>query len=145
MAWLTTPKIPDSRHPELLARQKAVTRKFAELKDVPNVYFEIANEPASGPHDSPLARDVYAWHEAILQESWQQNRRCRREARHLIAYNDHYEAGRGIGPVPNIGILNVHYLPKLADALAHYGKDKLSLSTKRAGLHIRASASMATR
>jgi hypothetical protein len=114
--------------PALVERQKAVTRKIvSELKDVPNVYYEIANEPASGPHDSPLAKDVHAWHEAIIREIVETEASLPRDGRHLIAYNDHYQAGRGIGPVPradNVSILNVHYLPKLIDILAESGKRK---------------------
>jgi hypothetical protein len=114
--------------PELVARQKAVARKIVtELKDVPNVYFEIANEPASGPHDSDLAKDVHAWHEAIIREIVDAESSLPAASRHMIAYNDHYSTGKGIGPIPqaeSVNILNVHYLWKLTELLAEYGKGK---------------------
>lgn len=113
---------------ELVERQKAVTRKIvSELRDVPNVYIEIANEPASGPHDSPFAKEVHAWHEAIIDAVVTAESTLPAASRHLIAYNDHYETGRGIGPIPraqSIGILNGHYLWKLYDLLADYGKGR---------------------
>jgi hypothetical protein len=112
----------------LAERQRAVVRKIVtELKDIPNVYFEVANEPASGPHDSAFAKDVHAWHEAMIDEIVDAESSLPPESRHLIAYNDHYSTGGGIGPIPRpeaISILNVHYLPKLAEALAEYGKGK---------------------
>jgi hypothetical protein len=112
----------------LVERQKAVTRKIVrELRDVPNVYFEIANEPASGPIDSDLARDVHAWHEEIISEIVATEASLPALSRHLIAYNDHYGAGRGIGPIPKpeaVNILNTHYLPRLAEALGEYGKGR---------------------
>jgi len=110
----------------LVERQKAVARKIVtELRDLPNVYFEVANEPAPGPLDGDLARDNLAWHEAILDEIVAAEASLPAEARHLIAYNDHYQAGRGIGPIPKpeaVSILNVHYLPRLAEVLEEYGK-----------------------
>lgn len=45
----------------------------------------------------------------------------------MIAYNDHYQAGRGIGPIPSsatVSVLNVHYLPRLAEVLEKYGEGK---------------------
>ena len=112
----------------LVERQGAVTRKIvSELRDVPNVYFEIANEPASGPHDSAFAKEVHAWHEAMIDEIVKTEASLPAASRHMIAYNDHYETGRGIGPIPRsqaVNILNVHYLWKLADALGEAGKGK---------------------
>jgi hypothetical protein len=120
----------------LVERQKAVTRRIVtELRDVPNVYFEIANEPAPAALDSDLARDNLAWHEAIIAEIVAAEASLAPTSRHLIAYNDHYNAGRGIGTIPKpeaVSILNVHYLPKLAEVLAEYGKGKaLSLDETR--------------
>jgi hypothetical protein len=110
----------------LVKRQKDLARKIVtELRDVPNVYFEIANEPASGPNDSELAKAVHAWHEEIAEEIVSAESTLPPAARHLIAYNDHYETGRGIGPIPKpVSILNVHYLWKLEEALAEYGKGR---------------------
>jgi hypothetical protein len=113
---------------ELVARQRAVVRKIvSELRDVPNVYFEIGNEPASGPHDSAFAKEVHNWHEAMIDEIVSAETSLPAGARHLIAYNDHYETGRGIGPIPRpeaVNILNVHYLWKLDEALAELGKGR---------------------
>lgn len=116
--------------PGLVERQKAFARKIVtELKGLPNVYIEIANEPAPANVDSPLAKDNFAWHEAIISEIVASGNR------HLLAYNDHYNAGRGIGPIPKqdaISILNIHYLPKLAEALDVYANNKiLSLDETR--------------
>jgi hypothetical protein len=112
----------------LVERQKAFTRKIVtELRDAPNVYFEIANEPGSGPIDGDFAKDIHDWHEAIISEIVAAEAGLPPERRHLIAYNDHYSAGAGIGRIPSeasVDILNVHYLPKLAEALAEYGKGK---------------------
>lgn len=112
----------------LVERQKAFTRKIVtELRDAPNVYFEIANEPGSGPIDGDFAKDIHDWHEAIISEIVAAEAGLPPARRHLIAYNDHYSAGAGIGRIPSEGsvdILNVHYLPKLAEALAEYGKGK---------------------
>jgi hypothetical protein len=114
--------------PALVERQRAVTRKIVtELQDIPNVYFEVANEPASGPHDSAFAREVHSWHEAIIDEIVSAEASLPQASRHLIAYNDHYDAGRGIGAIPRaaaVSILNVHYLPKLVEALAEYRQNK---------------------
>ncbi len=120
----------------LVERQKAVVRKIVtELRDVPNVYFELANEPAPAALDSDLARDNLAWHEAIIAEIVAAEVSLPAASRHLIAYNDHYNAGRGIGAIPKteaVSILNVHYLPKLAEILSEYGKEKaLSLDETR--------------
>jgi hypothetical protein len=112
----------------LVERQKAVARKIVtELRDLPNVYFEVANEPAPAPLDSDLAGDNFAWHEAMIDEIVTAEASLPAEARHLIAYNDHYNAGRGIGPIPKPGavsILNVHYLPRLAAVLEQYGNGR---------------------
>lgn len=112
----------------LVERQRAVTRKIvSELRNVPNVYFEIANEPASGPHDSAFAKEVHSWHEAIIEEIVSTESSLPVKSRHMIAYNDHYETGRGIGPIPRsqaVHIVNGHYLWKLADVLAETGEGK---------------------
>ena len=109
----------------LVERQKAFTRKVVnELRDVPNVYFEVANEPGSGPIDGDFAKEIHDWHEAIINEIVTAEAGLPPERRHLITYNDHYSAGAGIGPIPSeaaVSILNVHYLPKLAEALAGVG------------------------
>ena len=45
----------------------------------------------------------------------------------MIAYNDHYNAGQGIGAIPSqeaVSILNVHYVPRLTEVLAEYGTGK---------------------
>jgi hypothetical protein len=120
----------------LVERQKAVTRKIVtELRDLPNVYFEVANEPAPTPLDSDLARDNLAWHEVIISEIVAAESSLPAGARHLIAYNDHYNAGQGIGATPKpeaVSVLNVHYLPRLAEVLEEYGKGKaLSLDETR--------------
>ena len=113
---------------ELVERQKAVVRKIvSELRDAPNVYFEIANEPASGPHDSAFAKEVHAWHEAMIDAIVTAEATLPPASRHLIAYNDHYETGRGFGPVPraeSVGILNGHYLWKLYDLLGAYDRNR---------------------
>jgi hypothetical protein len=99
------------------------------------VYFEVANEPAPAALDSDIARDNLAWHEAIIAEIVAAEASLPPASKHLIAYNDHYSAGRGIGAIPSpdsVSILNVHYLPKLAEALAEYGKGRvLSLDETR--------------
>jgi hypothetical protein len=112
----------------LVERQKAVARKIVtELRDLPNVYFEVANEPAPAPSDGDLARDNLAWHEAIMDEIVKAEGSLPAAARHLIAYNDHYNPGHGIGAIPRpeaVSILNVHYLPRLAEVLDEYGKGR---------------------
>lgn len=113
---------------ELVERQRAFVRKIvSELRDVPNVYFEVANEPASGRHDSAFAKDVHAWHEAIIDEIVSAEAALPPESRHMIAYNDHYAPGPGIGPIPrpqSVHILNGHYLWKMEDLLAEAGKGR---------------------
>jgi hypothetical protein len=112
----------------LVERQKAVARKIVtELRDLPNVYFEVANEPAPAPADSDLARDNFAWHQAMIDEIVAAEAPLPAAGRHLIAYNDHYNAGQGIAAIPRpaaVSILNVHYLPRLAEALEQYGKGR---------------------
>ncbi len=114
--------------PELVARQKAVTRKIVtELRDMPNVYFEVANEPAPTPADSQLASDNFAWHEAIISEIVAAESSLPPESRHMIAYNDHYTAAPRIGRVPNpaaLSILNIHYLPRVDAILSEYAMNK---------------------
>lgn len=123
-------------NPALVARQKAVARKIVkELKGIPNVYIEVANEPAPVPNDSALAKDNHAWHEAIIAEIVAAEASLPPQSRHMIAYNDHYNDGQGIGAIPKeeaVSVLNIHYLPRLAGALAEYGKAKaLSLDETR--------------
>ena len=153
-SWQTAPLHPDNNlqgeawrglhhrrfltldNPALVERQKAVTRKIVEeLKGIPNVYIEVANEPAPAPGDSELAKDNFAWHEAIIAEIVAAEASLPPSARHLIAYNDHYHPGHGIAPIPKseaVSILNVHYLPQLADALEEFGQGKaLSMDETR--------------
>jgi hypothetical protein len=153
-SWRTSPLHPDNNlqgeawrglphrrfltldNPALVERQKAVTRKLVEeLKGIPNVYIEVANEPAPVPRDSNLAKDNFAWHEAIIEEIVAAEAPLPPAARHLIAYNDHYHPGHGIAPIPKsaaVSILNIHYLPQLADVLEEYGQDKaLSMDETR--------------
>ena len=115
-----------SANQALLARQKAVTRKIVtELRDVPNVYFELANEPSPERLDSDAARALHTWHEAIAAEIVDAESGLPAGKRHLIAWNFHHAPGQGIGPIPkHVNVLNFHYLPRLAEALAEYGQNK---------------------
>ncbi len=112
----------------LLERQQAVTRKIVtELRDAPNVYFEIANEPSQRAVDSDSAREIHAWHEAIIGEIVAAEASLAADRRHLIAYNADYAPGQGIGPIPKpeaVGVINFHYLMRLAETLAGYGRGK---------------------
>jgi len=111
---------------ELLARQKAVTRKIVtELRDAPNVYFEIANEPAQRTVQSEFAKANHAWHEAIAAEILDAEKGLAAGARHMIAYNSDYAASEGMGPlVKGASVINFHYLNRLRPALAAYDLGK---------------------
>jgi hypothetical protein len=108
--------------PELLARQKAVVRKIVtELRDEPNVYFEIANEPAQRTLRSEYAAATHAWHEAIAAEIIAAESALPSGRRHLIAYNTDYADSEGVGPVPTgVDVVNFHYLSRLKPTLAAY-------------------------
>jgi hypothetical protein len=108
----------------LLDRQRAMVRKIVtELRDVPNVYFEIANEPAARLIDSEDGRAIHAWHEAIAEEIASAEAQLPAGKRHLIAWNSDY--GQGIGPTPrHVSVINFHYLQRLATALDEYSQDK---------------------
>ena len=112
----------------LLERQKAVTRKIVhELRDQPNVYFEIVNEPGQGVVGSDRAKSIHAWHEAIIDEIVAEESSLSSRHRHLIAYNTDYTPARGIGPIPRpevMSIINFHYLMRLPEVLMEYGQGK---------------------
>ena len=114
----------DSR--ELLARQKAVVRKIVtELRDEPNVYFEIANEPAQRRLQSEYAAATHAWHEAVAAEIVAAESALPPERRHLIAYNTDYAESEGVGPLPgSVAVVNFHYLNRLKPMLAAYELNK---------------------
>lgn len=115
---------PDN--PDLLKRQKAVVRKIVtELRDVPNVYFEIANEPAQRTIRSEYAKATHAWHQAIADEIIAAEAALPTTRRHLIAYNTDYATSEGVGPVPNgVSVVNFHYLNRLKPVLAAYDLNK---------------------
>jgi hypothetical protein len=75
----------------LVARQKAVVRKIVnELRDVPNVYFEIANEPAQRTTGSEYAKSTHAWHQTVADEIRDVEKDLSQNRRHMIAYNSDY-------------------------------------------------------
>jgi hypothetical protein len=112
----------------LLERQKAVARKIVrELRDEPNVYFEIVNEPGQGMVGSDRAKRIHAWHEAIIDEIVAEESSLSSRRRHLIAYNTDYTPGQGIGPIPKpeaMSIINFHYLMRLLEVLLEYQQGK---------------------
>ena len=112
----------------MLERQKAVARKIVhELRDQPNVYFEIVNEPGQRTVGSDRAKSIHAWHEAIIEEIVAEEASLSSEQRHMIAYNSDYTPGQGIGPIPKpevISVINFHYLMRLSEVLMEYGQGK---------------------
>jgi hypothetical protein len=108
----------------LVARQLAVVRKIvSELKDQPNVYFEIANEPLHDRPGSEAANATDRWHEAMIDEIVKTESPLPAPLRHLIAYNRHYDSDGGFGPIPRasaVSVINFHYLNRMPGALAAY-------------------------
>jgi hypothetical protein len=101
-----TPDVPRTevltlKHPELLAIQDAMTRKIVgELLDVPNLHYEICNEPYFGgvtlEWQAHIA-NVIAETEAGLQH------------KHLIAQNIANGSAEVAQPNPLVSIFNFHY------------------------------------
>lgn len=88
-------------HPELLAVQDTFVRKAAaELRDVPNLYYEICNEPYFGGV-------TLAWQRHVADTL------ARAEAgfphRHLIAQNIANETAKVTDPLPAVSTFNFHY------------------------------------
>jgi len=101
-----TPDVPRTevlalKHPELTAIQEAMTRKIVgELRDVPNLYYEICNEPYFGgvtlEWQARIAQ-VVAETEADLPH------------KHLIAQNIANGSAEVTEPNPLVSIFNFHY------------------------------------
>jgi len=101
-----TPDVPRTevlalKHPQLTAIQEAMTRKIvSELRGVPNLYYEICNEPYFGgvtlEWQARIAQ-VIAETEADLPH------------KHLIAQNIANGSAEVTDPNPLVSILNFHY------------------------------------
>jgi hypothetical protein len=101
-----TPDVPRTevlalKHPELTAIQEAMTRKIVgELRDVPNLYYEICNEPYFGGV-------TLQWQAHIAQVIAETEADLPRK--HLIAQNIANGSAEVTDPNPLVSILNFHY------------------------------------
>ena len=101
-----TPDVPRTevlalKHPALTAIQEAMTRKVvSELRDVPNLYYEICNEPYFGGV-------TLEWQARIAQVIAETEADLPRK--HLIAQNIANGSAEVTRPDPLVSLLNFHY------------------------------------
>jgi hypothetical protein len=116
-----TPNVPRTevltlKHPELLAIQDAMARKIvSELRDVPNLYYELCNEPYFGgvtlEWQAHIA-DVIAEAEAGLLH------------KHLIAQNIANGSAEVTNPNPLVSLFNFHYANPPEAVKANWGLNR---------------------
>jgi len=101
-----TPNVPRTevltlKHPRLVALQEAMTRKIvSELRDMPNLYYEICNEPYFGG----VTLDWQARIAQVIAET-----EAEFPHKHLIAQNIANGSAEVRDPNPLVSIFNFHY------------------------------------
>lgn len=105
------------KHPELLKRQVAVTRKIvAELKDFDNLYYEICNEPYFGGV-------TMQWQHRIIDTIVDAEKGFPHH--HLISLNIANGRKKVEQPHPAVSIFNFHYCVPPDTVAMNYGLNKV--------------------